>query len=173
MLNPLRQLMKVSNWVNERMQLQSSIGPIMSHRVPLRARWFYVFGSATLTCFLMQILTGIMLAMVYVPSAGEAYQSLEHLNYVQPLGWYIRTLHNFFGNAMVFMLICHLLQVVIFAAYKYPRELTWVFGVVLFICVLARTSNPNSNFCHLGHESRYSAGLPWIAFFRACCIYGY
>ncbi|MDE1038394.1 MAG: cytochrome b N-terminal domain-containing protein [Phycisphaerales bacterium] len=119
------------------MQLQASIGPIMSHRVPLRARWFYVFGSATLTCFLMQILTGILLALVYVPSAGEAYQSLEHLNYVQPLGWYIRALHGFFGNAMVFMLLCHLVQVVIFAAYKYPRELTWVFGCILFLCVLA------------------------------------
>ena len=119
------------------MQLQASIGPIMSHRVPLRARWFYVFGSATLTCFLMQILTGIMLATVYVPSAGEAYQSIEYLNYTQPLGWYLRALHNFFGNAMVLMLICHLIQVVIFAAYKYPRELTWVFGVVLFLCVAA------------------------------------
>ena len=109
----------------------------MSHRVPLRARWFYVFGSATLTCFLMQILTGILLSTVYVPSAGEAYQSLEYLNYVQPLGWYLRALHAFFGNAMVFMLLCHLVQVVIFASYKYPRELTWVFGVVLFLCVLA------------------------------------
>ena len=109
----------------------------MSHRVPLRARWFYVFGSATLTCFLMQIITGILLSTVYVPSAGEAYQSLEYLNYVQPLGWYLRALHSFFGNAMVFMLICHLVQVVIFASYKYPRELTWVFGVVLFLCVLA------------------------------------
>ena len=85
----------------------------------------------------MQILTGILLALVYVPSAGEAYQSLEHLNYVQPLGWYIRALHGFFGNAMVFMLLCHLVQVVIFAAYKYPRELTWVFGCILFLCVLA------------------------------------
>ncbi|MGY8752628.1 MAG: cytochrome b N-terminal domain-containing protein [Phycisphaerales bacterium] len=133
-MNPLK---KMSNWVNERMQLQASLGPLMSHRVPLRARWFYVFGSATLTCFLMQILTGIMLTTVYVPSAGEAYQSLEYLNYTQPLGWYLRALHNFFGNAMVFMLICHLVQVVIFASYKYPRELTWVFGVVLFLCVAA------------------------------------
>ena len=127
----------MSNWVNDRMQLQSSLGPIMSHRVPLRSRWFYVFGSATLTCFLMQILTGIMLSLVYVPSADQAYQSLEYLNYVQPLGWYVRALHDFFANAMVLMLICHLVQVVIFAAYKYPRELTWIFGVILFLCVAA------------------------------------
>ncbi len=119
------------------MQLQSSLGPIMSHRVPLRARWFYVFGSATLTCFIMQVITGILLGLVYVPSAGEAYQSLEHLNYVQPLGWYVRALHDFFGNAMVLMLLCHLVQVIIFAAYKYPRELTWIFGVLLCLLVLA------------------------------------
>jgi len=132
--NPLKNIL---TWVNERMQLQSSIGPIMSHRVPLRARWFYVFGSATLMCFIMQVITGILLGLVYVPSAGEAYQSLEYLNYVQPLGWYVRALHDFFANAMVLMLLCHLVQVVIFASYKYPRELTWIFGVVLFICVLA------------------------------------
>ena len=68
----------------------------------------------------MQIITGILLSLVYVPSAGEAYDSLEYLNYVQPLGWYVRALHDFFANAMVFMLICHLAQVV-----RMPTIVRW------------------------------------------------
>ena len=99
--------------------------------------WFYVFGSATLLCFILQIITGTLLALVYVPSTNEAWNSLQYLNHVQYLGWYLRALHNWGSNFMVALMTIHMVQVFLFGAYKYPRELTWVSGVFLLVATLA------------------------------------
>src|SRR6185312_5332592 len=99
--------------------------------------WFYVFGSATLLCFILQIVTGTLLALVYVPSTNEAWKSLQYLNHVQYLGWYLRSLHNWGSNFMVALMTLHMVQVFLFGAYKYPRELTWVSGVFLLVATLA------------------------------------
>ncbi len=98
--------------------------------------WWYVFGSASLTLLMIQILTGIGLALVYVPSADKAYDSLLYLNYEQPLGWFLRALHYYAGSGMVVMVLVHMTQVFLHGAYKYPRELTWVMGVFLLLCTL-------------------------------------
>jgi ubiquinol-cytochrome c reductase cytochrome b subunit len=95
--------------------------------------WWYVFGSASLTLLLLQILSGIGLALVYIPAADQAYESLEYLNYHQPWGWFIRALHYYAGSAMIVMVVVHMTQVFLHASYKYPRELTWVVGVILFL----------------------------------------
>ena len=70
----------ILNWFEERLRLEEVLGPAMTHTVPRSAKWWYVFGSVTLTCFMLQIVTGICLSLVYVPSADEAYASLEYLN---------------------------------------------------------------------------------------------
>jgi ubiquinol-cytochrome c reductase cytochrome b subunit len=107
------------------------------HEVPASAgSWFYVFGSATLLCFVIQIITGTLLAFVYVPSTNEAYTSLEYLNHVQFWGWYLRAVHNWGSNFMVAIMTLHMIQVFLFGAYKYPRELTWVSGVFLLLSTL-------------------------------------
>ena len=80
--------------------------------------------------------TGICLALVYVPTADQAYQSLEYLNYQAPLGWFLRALHFWGSNGMVLVMTLHLIQVFLWGAHKYPRELTWVVGVFLFLCTL-------------------------------------
>ena len=98
--------------------------------------WWYVFGSASLTLLMMQIVTGIGLALVYVPAADKAYDSLLYLNYEQPLGWFLRALHYYAGSGMVVMVLVHMTQVFLHGAYKYPRELTWVVGVVLLLFTL-------------------------------------
>ena len=98
--------------------------------------WWYVFGSSSLTLFMLQIVTGIGLSLTYVPSAGQAYESLLYLNYQQPWGWFLRSLHYWSGSAMVVMVLVHMTQVFLHAAYKYPRELTWVVGVGLLLCTL-------------------------------------
>ena len=85
----------------------------------------------------MQILTGICLALVYAPAADEAWKSLLYLNYVQPLGWFLRALHVWGSHFMIALMTIHLVQVFMFGAYKYPRELTWVVGCLLFILTLA------------------------------------
>jgi len=84
----------------------------------------------------VQILTGIGLALVYVPAADNAYESLLYLDYQQPLGWFLRALHYYAGSGMVVMVLAHMTQVFLHGAYKYPRELTWVLGVCLLLCTL-------------------------------------
>ncbi len=98
--------------------------------------WWYVFGSASMTLLMIQVISGVGLALVYVPSADKAYDSLLYLNYEHPAGWFLRALHYYAGSGMVVMVMAHLTQVFLHGAYKYPRELTWVIGVVLLLCTL-------------------------------------
>src|SRR2546427_1880624 len=109
----------------------------MAHPVPREtASWFYVFGSAALTVFVLQIVTGILLAFAYVPSAGEAWSSLQILNHDVSLGWFIRAVHGWGSNFMVAIVLIHMVQVFLFGAYKFPRELTWIVGVFLLLMTL-------------------------------------
>ncbi len=130
-------LRKLARWIDERLYVSKLFAATAGHAVPANAEsWFYVFGSGTLVCFVLQIVTGICLAFVYVPSASEAYVSLEYLNYQQPLGWLMRALHYWGSNFMVGIMALHMAQVFLFGAFKYPRELTWISGVVLLFCTL-------------------------------------
>ena len=127
-------------WFDARLRLRESLLPMMRHPSPRGAAgpmgWWYVFGSASMTMLAIQILTGVGLAFVYVPSADRAYDSLLALNYDQPLGWILRALHYYAGSGMVVMVFVHMTQVFLHGAYKYPRELTWVLGVLLLLCTL-------------------------------------
>src|SRR6202048_3667948 len=124
-------------WFDERLQLSEPIREIMQHPVPRQtASWAYVFGSAALTVFILQIVTGILLALLYVPSAGEAWNSLQILNHQVALGWFIRALHGWGSNFMVAIVLIHMLQVFLFGAYKFPRELTWIVGILLLLLTL-------------------------------------
>jgi ubiquinol-cytochrome c reductase cytochrome b subunit len=130
----------VGNWFDARLRLSETLLPMMRHPIPREVAgpmgWWYVLGSASLTLFLVQILTGIGLAMVYVPSADKAYASLLYMNYDQSLGWFLRALHYYAGSGMVVLVLAHMTQVFLHGSYKYPRELTWVLGVFLFLCTL-------------------------------------
>jgi ubiquinol-cytochrome c reductase cytochrome b subunit len=130
-------LQSIAVWLDQRLHLTKLFESTAGHTVPARSgSWWYVFGSATLVCFIIQIVTGILLALVYVPSANEAWLSLEYLNYEQPLGWYLRAVHGWGSNFMVAMMSIHMAQTFLFGAHKYPRELTWIVGVFLFLCTL-------------------------------------
>jgi ubiquinol-cytochrome c reductase cytochrome b subunit len=135
-----RWLFAVGNWCDARLRLRDTLLPMMRHPVPRAVAgpmgWWYVFGSASMTLLLVQILTGIGLALVYVPSADRAYDSLLALNYDVTLGWFLRALHYYAGSGMVVMVLVHMTQVFLHGAYKYPRELTWVLGVFLLLCTL-------------------------------------
>jgi ubiquinol-cytochrome c reductase cytochrome b subunit len=128
---------QVYDWFQHRLQLEGPVKEAALHPVPRRtASWWYVFGSAAFTLFFFQVLTGILLAMVYVPSAGQAWHSLNVLNHQVALGWYIRALHGWGSNFMIAIVIIHMTQVFLFGAYKYPRELTWCVGVFLLLMTL-------------------------------------
>ena len=134
----MRMIREVWAWLDQRLQLGAEIRETAEHRVPREtASWFYVFGSAALTCFILQIVTGILLALIYVPSAGEAWNSLQILNHGISLGWFIRGLHGWGSNFMVAIVLIHMVQVFLFGAYKFPRELTWMIGVFLLLMTLA------------------------------------
>ncbi|HXM28243.1 MAG TPA: cytochrome b N-terminal domain-containing protein, partial [Chthoniobacterales bacterium] len=130
-------LRKVALWVEDRLHLVKLWEQTAGHPVPKSTgSWFYTFGSMTMLCLIIQILTGIFLAMVYVPSAAEAYHSLERLNYEQQLGWVVRGMHYWGSTCMVILMILHMTQVFLWGAYKYPREMTWLSGCVLLFITL-------------------------------------
>jgi ubiquinol-cytochrome c reductase cytochrome b subunit len=128
----------VAMWVEDRLHLVKIWKATGGHPIPKSsASWFYVFGSMTLLCFTIQIITGILLSLVYVPSASEAYHSLLVLNYEQELGWFLRAMHYWGSNCMVVVMFFHMTQVFLWGAYKNPRELTWISGIVLLVLTLA------------------------------------
>jgi len=133
----MRMIAKIGEWFDHRLQLAAPIREAAEHPVPRNtASWFYVFGSAALTVFLLQLVTGILLALIYVPSAGEAWSSLQALNHQVALGWFIRAMHGWGSNFMVAIVLIHMVQVFLFGAHKFPRELTWVIGVFLLLMTL-------------------------------------
>ncbi|MDQ1405175.1 MAG: ubiquinol-cytochrome c reductase cytochrome b subunit [Acidobacteriaceae bacterium] len=132
-----RLITQLGEWFDRRLLLAAPIREIAEHPVPKStASWWYVFGSAALVVFLLQLVTGIMLAFVYVPSASEAWNSLQSLNHDVSLGWFIRAMHGWGSNFMVAIVLIHMAQVFLFGAYKFPRELTWVIGVFLLLMTL-------------------------------------
>ncbi|HTU26780.1 MAG TPA: cytochrome b N-terminal domain-containing protein [Pirellulales bacterium] len=136
----IERLRAMVDWCDRRAGLSAVLLPMMRHPVPRGIAgpmgWWYVFGSASMTLLGLQIVTGIGLALVYVPAADQAYASLLWLDYQQPLGWFLRALHYYAGSGMVVMVLVHMTQVFLQGAYKYPRELTWIVGVVLLGCTL-------------------------------------
>src|SRR3989449_1074953 len=133
----MRWIKSLGEWLDQRLQLSGVIRETALHRVPRSsASWWYVFGSAALTVFILQVVTGILLALVYVPSAGEAWNSLQTLNHDLALGWFLRAMHGWGSNFMVALVVIHMIQVFLFGAHKYPREFTWVVGVFLLLMTL-------------------------------------
>ena len=133
----MRVIAAIAAWVDHRLQLAAPIRDAAEHPVPRNtASWWYVFGSAALVVFCLQLVTGILLGMVYVPSADEAWNSLQALNHQVLFGWFVRALHGWGSNFMVAIVLIHMAQVFLFGAYKYPRELTWIVGVFLLLTTL-------------------------------------
>src|SRR5438876_11472069 len=98
------------NFIDDRTGASQVVVPLMKQIVPADARWWYVFGSAALCCFIMQVLTGIGLALAYVPSGGEAFQSLRYITEQAPLGSVLRGMHFFGASAMILIAFMHMGQ---------------------------------------------------------------
>lgn len=125
----------MSKWFAERFHFSTTTSAMFDHPVPKKSNFLDYLGFATLFVFINQALTGILLATVYIPSANEAYSSIKSLHSM-PVGIYIRSLHSWGANFMVVLVLLHVLRVFYEAAYKKPRELTWVFGGILLIGTL-------------------------------------
>jgi quinol-cytochrome oxidoreductase complex cytochrome b subunit len=122
-----------ADWVDERTAISGGIRWVMFRKVPKGTNWFYTLGSATLFAFLSQAVTGVVLAMYYTPSATQAYESARHITNDVFLGEFVRGMHKWGSSVMVILIFLHMGRTFFFGAYKYPRELNWVIGVVLVV----------------------------------------
>jgi ubiquinol-cytochrome c reductase cytochrome b subunit len=129
-------LKRAWKWFDDRTGTSSAIGPIAKHPVPPGTDWWYVFGSATLFAFILQVVTGVILALAYVPSAGEAYQSLQYITNDAFMGSVLRGMHFFGASAMVLFVGVHMARVFLMGVYKFPREMSWLSGTVLLLLTL-------------------------------------
>src|SRR6202007_1298160 len=165
----MRLIQKVGDWFDLRLQLGTPIRETAEHPAPREnASWFYVFGSAALICFMLQLVTGILLALIYVPSAGEAWNSLQTLNHGVSLGWFIRALHGWGSNFMVAIVLIHMMQGFLFGAYKFPRELTLIVGVFLLLMILDSAVSgqvlrfDQDAYCGLGIGASIASRVPLV-----------
>ena len=123
-------------WVDERMGGAGFLTAMLLRKVPKGTNWFYTLGSATMFAFVVQALTGVFLAMYYTPSPTEAYASITHLTNDVFMGEFVRGMHKWGASVMIILIFLHMARTFFFGAYKYPRELNWVIGVVLLILTM-------------------------------------
>ncbi len=124
-------------WFDDLTGFSKTLGWIVAHPVPpaKKSRWFYVFGSATLFIFMVQVFTGIALSSAYVTGSGQAYDSLRFIT-ASPLGRIMRGIHYFGASAMIILIGIHTIRVYLMGAYKYPRQMNWLSGAALLLFTL-------------------------------------
>ena len=123
-------------WVAHRFGLDTFADKVLHRRVP-RTPWYYGDGATLMLLFVVQVVTGMLLSLTYSPTPDTAYESVQYLTYQQMAGGFIRALHYWSAGLMVVMLFVHLFRLILVAAYKTPREGTWLVGVVMSLFVLA------------------------------------
>ena len=126
----------VVDWIDERTSLSGGVRWMLFRKVPKGTNWFYTLGSAAMFAFLSQAVTGVFLAMYYDPSPTRAYESIRYVTNEAFLGEFVRGMHKWGSSVMVILVFLHMGRTFFFGAYKYPRELNWVIGVVLLIMTM-------------------------------------
>ncbi len=123
-------------WIDQRTAATGFLTGMLYRKVPKGTNWFYTLGSATLFAFIIQAITGVFLAMFYTPSTTQAYGSVTHLTNDVFLGEFVRGMHKWGASVMIILIFVHMGRTFFFGAYKYPREINWVIGVVLLILTM-------------------------------------
>jgi quinol-cytochrome oxidoreductase complex cytochrome b subunit len=126
---------RINHWLDERTSIRQVWETIFLRKIP-KVNWFYTLGSASLFVALNQAITGILLTLYYVPTPDHAYDSVQYITTQVPLGWLIRGLHHWGASAMIILVVLHMLRVILFGSYKFPREVTWFTGVILLLVVV-------------------------------------
>ena len=126
---------KALTWLDERLGLQTIYSTVLDRKIP-KVNWWFTLGSASAFLFVLQGVTGIFLSVYYVPTPDHAYDSIQYIMNDVAFGWLIRGIHHWGASLMVIFVFAHMLRTFYFAAYKYPREFTWITGVVLLLTTL-------------------------------------
>ena len=121
------------DWIEERTGLVGGVKYFLFRHVPRRTNWFHTLGSATLTAFLVQAITGVILAMYYKPDPNSAYESIQYITNDLTWGWLVRGMHRWGASVFIILMFFHMARVFLFGAYKYPREVNWMVGAALLI----------------------------------------
>jgi menaquinol-cytochrome c reductase cytochrome b subunit len=119
------------DWLEERSGLVGGIKYFLFRKVPGDVNWMQTLGSATLTAFIVQAVTGVILAMYYKPTPEAAYSSIQNITDHVTMGWLVRGMHKWGASVFIILMFLHMGRVFLFGAYKYPRELNWIVGVLL------------------------------------------
>jgi quinol-cytochrome oxidoreductase complex cytochrome b subunit len=122
--------------LDERLSIREALEKALKKPVPEHVNWFFCFGGITFFCFIIQVVTGILLLMHYRPTAAEAYASVVHITNNVPFGWLIRGLHFWASTVMIIMIFLHMLRVYFYGAYKPPRDFNWIAGIFLLMITL-------------------------------------
>lgn len=126
---------RVLNWLDDRMGLTAFYRTVLDRKVP-KVNWAFTLGSASLFLAVTQAVTGIFLTVYYVPHPDQAYESVNYITNEVAFGWLIRGVHHWGATLMVIVVFLHMLRTFYYAAYKYPREVTWLTGVFLLLVTL-------------------------------------
>ncbi|HJX12335.1 MAG TPA: cytochrome b N-terminal domain-containing protein [Dehalococcoidales bacterium] len=125
-----------TGWLDERLGSKQLLGSFLYRKVPKGVGWWQTMGSATLVAFILLLFTGAFLMFNYSPSPDHAYDSIQYITNVVQFGGLIRSIHFWSSSAMVVLVGLHGLRTFFMAAYKYPREVTWLIGTLLFLLVM-------------------------------------
>jgi len=130
---------QITKWLDERTGIHSSIKEFIHYPVPLYVakNWLYALGGLTIIAGLLQGITGLLLTFYYDPSSEGAYNSVDYITYQLPLGWLVRGIHHYGASAIIILVVLHMLRTYFFSAYKRPREINWLTGVLMLIITLS------------------------------------
>lgn len=128
--------MGLRSWLQERTGSDDIFRTVLEHKAPRHLTWAHMLGSSTLFALGLQLVTGVLLSIYYVPTPDHAWESVNYIQNEVLFGWLIRGIHHFGTSALIILVGLHLIRVVIWGAYKYPREFTWITGVLLLIIVM-------------------------------------
>ena len=123
-------------WLDERTGASPFLRGFLYRKVPKGTNWFYTLGSASMFAFLSQAVTGVFLAMYYEPDASRAYESAQRITNELFLGELVRGMHRWGSTVMIVLVFLHMGRTFFFGAYKYPRELNWIIGVLLLVLTM-------------------------------------
>jgi menaquinol-cytochrome c reductase cytochrome b subunit len=123
-------------WLDERTGASPFLRGFLYRKVPKGTNWFYTLGSASMFAFLSQAVTGVFLAMYYEPDQARAYESAQRITNELFLGELVRGMHRWGSTVMLLLVFLHMGRTFFFGAYKYPRELNWIIGVILLVLTL-------------------------------------